>query len=61
MQPLAFLSSSLGTTLTTTQPLPQILEKHGRKLFLSRKPLKGRIVVAGSIPSFNKYLSSTCL
>lgn len=31
MHPLSFLSNSLETTLTSTQPLPKILEKHSQR------------------------------
>ena len=37
MQPLAFLASSLRTTLTSTQLLPKILEKHGQRPHLFQK------------------------
>lgn len=59
MQPLSFLSNSLRTTLTSTQPLPKILEKYSQRTHPFQKSQKA--VMVGNIPSFNKYSSSSYL
>lgn len=61
MQSLSFLSNSLGTILTSTQPLLQILEKHSQRTHPFQISWKAESWLLEAFPhSTNIYQAPTC-
>lgn len=61
MQPLSFLSNSLRTTLTSTQPLPQILEKYSQRTHpFQESSQKAESWLETFLHSTNIHQAATC-